>query len=145
MTAQTAAPSSTAPASANPTVPMVGVLRALLLAEAAAGLVVAIFLSMGATVVGDAQGPDAEVPLRFAAGGALLVGIFAAIASRGARRRRAWSWTLAAILQVIIAVASGIAVLAVEWHPIYIVPFAAAVLVMLVLSAASVRRALGQA
>jgi hypothetical protein len=124
---------------------MVGVLRALLLAEAIAGLVVAIFLSMGASAIGEAQGPDAEVPLRFAAAGALVVGIFAAIASRGARRRRAWSWTLAAILQVIIAVATGIAVLTVEWQPIYLVPFAAAVLVMLVLSTASVRRALGQA
>ena len=90
-------------------------------------------------------GPDADVPLRFAAGGALLLGILAAIASRGARRRRSWAWTLAAILQVIIAVATGIAVLTVEWHPIYLVAFGAAAVVMLVLSTTSVRRALGQA
>jgi hypothetical protein len=143
MTAQSAA--ATAAPIANPREPMVGILRALLLAEAAGGLVLTIFLSMAASVVGESQGPDAEVPLRFAAGGALLLAILAAIASRGARRRRSWSWTLAAILQVVIAIATGIAVLTVEWHPIYFVPFAAAVLVMLVLSSSSVRKALGQA
>jgi hypothetical protein len=143
MTAQTAAPG--APTAADARVPMVGVLRALLIVEALAGLVLAIFLSMGASQVGAVSGPDAEVPIRFAAGGALLLGILAAIASRGARKRRSWSWTLAAILQVIIAIGAGIAVLAVEWHPIYLAPFAAAVVVMLVLSTSSVRRALGQA
>jgi hypothetical protein len=139
MTAETTA--AAAAPKARPREPMVGVLRTLLLAEAAGGLVLTIFLSMAASVAS----PDAEVPLRFAAGGALLLAIFAAVASRGARRRRSWSWTLAAILQVVIAVATGIAVLTVEWHPAYLVPFAAAVLVMLVLSTASVRRALGQA
>jgi hypothetical protein len=143
MTAQSAAP--TAGPAQNARVPMVGVLRALLIAEAVAGLVLAIFLSMAASTVGAQEGPDAEVPLRFAAGGALLLGIFAAIASRGARRRRPWSWTMAAILQVIIAVAAGIAVLGVEWHPVYLVAFAAAAGVMIVLSTTSVRRALGQA
>ena len=143
MTAQTAAP--TAGSTPDARVPMVGVLRALLIGEAIAGLVVAIFLSMAASVVGAEGGPDAEVPLRFAAGGALLLGIFAAIASRGARRRRGWAWTLAAMLQVIIAVATGIAVFTVEWHPIYLVAFGAAVVVMLVLSTTSVRSALGQA
>jgi hypothetical protein len=49
------------------------------------------------------------------------------------------------MLQVIIAVATGIAVLTVEWHPIYLVAFGAAAVVMLVLSTTSVRRALGQA
>ena len=143
MAAQTAAPRAGTTPDAR--VPMVGVLRALLIGEALAGLVVAIFLSMGASVVGAQGGPDADVPLRFAAGGALMLGIFAAIASRGARRRRSWAWTLAAILQVIVAVATGIAVLTVEWHPIYLVAFGAAAVVMLVLSTTSVRRALGQA
>ena len=142
MTAQTAAPPAATSAGAR--VPMVGVLRALLLGEAAAALVLTIFLSMAASAVGADQGPDAEVPLRFAAGGAFLLAILAAIASRGARRRRSWSWTLAAILQVIIAIATGIAVLTGEWHPIYLVAFGAAVAVMLVLSTTSVRRALGQ-
>ena len=142
MTAQTAAQAATTNAHAR--TPMIGVLRALLLAEAAGGLVLTVFLSMAASAVGAQQGVDAEVPLRFAAGGAFLLAILAAIASRGARKRRSWSWTLAAMLQVIIAIAAGIAVLTVEWHPIYLVPFAAAVLVMLVLSTASVRRALGQ-
>lgn len=142
MTAQTAAP--TAGPAPDARVPMVGVLRALLIGEAVGGLVLAIFLSMGASAIGVHEGTAAEEPLRFAAGGALLLGIFAAIASRGARRRRTWAWTMAAILQVIVAVATAIAVLLVEWHPVFLIPFAAAVLVMLVLSTASVRRALGQ-
>jgi hypothetical protein len=145
MTAQTAAPPAPTTTTEAPREPMVGVLRALLLAEAAGGLVLTILLSMAASLVGEQQGPDAAVPLQFAAGGALLLAILAAIASRGARRRRSWSWTLAAMLQVVIAVATGIAILNVEWHPIYLVPFGAAVLVMVVLSNASVRRALGQA
>ena len=143
MTAQTTTPAATP--TARTRTPMVGMLRALLLAESAGGLALTIFLSMAASAVGARQGPDAEVPLRFAAGGAFLLAILAAIASRGARRRRGWSWTLAAMLQVVIAIATGIAVLNVEWHPIYLVPFAAATLVMLVLSTGSVRRALGQA
>jgi hypothetical protein len=142
MSAQTAA--RTAAPDLHARAPMVGVLRALLLGEAAGGLVLTVFLSMAASAVGAQQGPDADVPLRFAAGGALLLAILAAIASRGARKRRSWAWTLAAMLQVIIAIAAGIAVLTVEWHPVYLVPFAAATLVMLVLSTASVRRALGQ-
>jgi hypothetical protein len=142
MAAQTAAQRATP--DVHTRTPMVGVLRALLLAEAAGGLVLTVLLSMEASTVGAQQGPEAEVPLRFAAGGALLLAILAAIASRGARKRRTWSWTLAAMLQVIIAIAAGIAVLTVEWHPVYLVPFAAAALVMLVLSTASVRRALGQ-
>jgi hypothetical protein len=143
MTAETAAPS--AAATTDSRTPMVGVLRFLLLAEAVGGLVLTIFLSGEASAVGAVNGPDAEVPLRFAAGGALLVAILAAVASRGARRRRSWSWTLAAVLQVIIAVSAGIAILIVEWHPLYLIPLGAAVLVMLVLSTSSVRGALGQA
>jgi hypothetical protein len=143
MTAQTTARSAATTPDAR--VPMVGVLRVLLLAEALGLLVVTIFLSMGASVIGGIQGAEAEIPIRFAAGGAFALAILAAVASRGARRRRGWAWTLAAILQVAIAVAAGVAVLVVEWHPIYLVAFAASVLVMLVLSASSVRRALGQA
>ena len=144
MTAQTAAPAP-AVTTETPREPMVGVLRGLLLAEAAGGLVLAILLTMGASMVGADQGPDAAVPLQFAAAGAFLLGLFAAIASRGARRRRSWSWTLAAMLQVVIALATGITIFSLEWHPIYVVPFAAAAFVMLVLSTSSVRRALGQA
>jgi peptidoglycan/LPS O-acetylase OafA/YrhL len=129
-------------------VPMVGVLRALLLAEAAGALVLAIFLSLLAGAQGEFVGGDAgrsaEEGLRFAAGGAVLFAIAAAIASRGARRRRPWAWTLAAILQVIGAVATGVAVLVTEWHPLFLGGFAIAAVVMLVLSSASVRRALGQ-
>ena len=127
-----------------PRVPMIGVLRALLLLEAAAGLVLAIFLSMLAANVGARDGTSAEEPLRFAAGGAFVFALLAALASRGARRRRPWGWTLAAILQVILAVSTGAAVMATEFHPVFLIGFALAALVMTVLSTASVRRALGQ-
>jgi heme A synthase len=74
----------------------------------------------------------------------VLFAILAAAASRGARKRKGWAWTLSAMLQVIAAVATGIAVLVTEWHPLFLVGFAGAALVMLVLSTTSVRRALGQ-
>ena len=119
---------------------MMTALRFLLLAEAVAGLVLAIFLSMLAGNV-DA---DTETSLRFAAGGAFLFAIFAAVASRGVRRRRGWAWTLSAILQVLLAVGTGEAVMAATWHPAYLTGFALAAVVMVVLSAGSVRRALGQ-
>ena len=130
---------------AAPRVPMVGVLRTLLWAEAAGGIVLAIFLSLGAAAVGAREGAAAEEPLRFAAAGAFVFAILALVASRGARKRRAWAWTLAALLQVIAAVGTGFAAFIAEWHPLYLVGFAAAAVVMLVLSTTSVRRALGQA
>jgi len=129
-------------------VPMVGVLRALLLGEAGGALALAIFLSLlaggQAAFVGGESARSTEEGLRFAAGGTVLFAILAAAASRGARKRKGWAWTLSAMLQVIAAVATGIAVLATEWHPLFLVGFAAAALVMLVLSTTSVRRALGQ-
>lgn len=133
---------------AAPRVPMVGVLRALLLSEAVAGLGLAIVLSLLAAAerdfLGGGAGRAAEQTLRFAAGGAFLFAIFAASASRGARRRRAWAWTLAAILQVVLAIGTGIAIMAVEWQTLFLIGFGAAAIVMLVLSTTSVRRALGQ-
>ena len=133
---------------AAPRVPMVGVLRALLLSEAVAGLGLAIVLSLLAAAerdfLGGGSGRAAEQTLRFAAGGAFLFAIFAASASRGARRRRAWAWTLAAILQVVLAIGTGIAIMAVEWQTLFLIGFGAAAIVMLVLSTTSVRRALGQ-
>lgn len=141
-----AAPISTV--DAVPRVPMIGLLRALLLSEAVAGLVLAILLSLLAAAERDFLGGDAgraaEQTLRFAAGGAFMFAVFAAIASRGARRRRGWAWTLAAILQVVLAIGTGIAIMAVEWQSFFLIGFAAAAVVMLVLSATSVRRALGQ-
>ncbi len=126
---------------AAPRAPMIGVLRTLLLAEAVLGLTLAIVLSL----LAGGPGVDAETSVRFAASAAFLFAIFAAIASRGARRRRGWSWTMAAILQVLLAVGTGVAVMVAEWHPVYLAGFGLATAVMLVLSAASVRRALGQA
>jgi hypothetical protein len=123
---------------------MIGALRVLLWAEAIGGILVAIFLSMAAATIGARDGTSAEEPLRFVAAGAFILAILALVASRGARKRRPWAWTLAAMLQVIIAVATGIAVLVAEWHPLYLIGFALAAVVMLLLSTTAVRRALGQ-
>jgi hypothetical protein len=139
-------PISSAPTATR--VPAIGLLRALLLGEALLGLLMAIVLSMVASALnaslGGEAGIAAEQNLRFAAGFAFLFAILAAFASRGARRRRAWSWTLAALLQLVLAVGTGIAILIATWHPAYLLGFALAAIVMLVLSAPSVRRALGQ-
>lgn len=127
---------------------MVGALRALLIGEALAGIAVAVFLSLLAAGLRDFLGGDAgraaEESVRFAAGGAFLFAILAGIASRGARRRKTWSWTLAAVLQVILAVGTGVAVMLAEWHPLFLIGFGVAAVVMLVLSTTPVRRALGQ-
>jgi len=137
----------TTQASTDTPTPMIGLLRFLLLVEAAGGLVVAILLSMIASDL-EASGAQADldsaISIRFAAAAAFLFALFAAIASRGARRRRAWSWTMAAILQVLLAVGTGVAIVTAEWQPYYLGGFGAAVAVMLVLSSSSVRRALGQ-
>ncbi len=136
------------PSAADERVPAIGLLRGLLLGEAVVGLLLAIVLSMVASALRDSLGGDAgraaEQTLRFAAGFSFLWGILAAFTSRGARRRRAWSWTLAALLQLALAVGTGIAILTATWHPAYLLGFALAAVVMLVLSASSVRRALGQ-
>lgn len=128
---------------------MMGVLRGLLISEAILGLGTAIFLSLLAAgvrdFIGGTSGLEAETTLRFAAGGAFLFAIFAAVAARGARRRRRWSWTMAAVLQLVLVIGTGIAVMVAEWHPIYLFGFALGAIVMLVLSVASVRRALDQA
>ena len=130
-----------APSAAAAGRPLMVVLRALFLGEAVAGLVLAIFLSMLAGATGDG---GTETSLRFAAGAAFLFAIFAAIASRGVRRRRPWAWTLGAVLQVILAVGTGLAVFIGSWHPAHLIGFAFAAVVMIVLSIGSVRRALGQ-
>ena len=134
--------------SAEARVPALGLLRALLLGEAVVGLLLAIVLSMVASALRDSLGGDAgraaEQTLRFAAGFSFLWGILAAFTARGARKRRGWSWTLAALLQLALAVGTGIAILTATWHPAYLLGFALAGIVMLVLSASSVRRALGQ-
>lgn len=136
----TALPTAAPPAVPVARAPMMTVLRILLLAEALAALVLAIFLSL---LAGNAEA-GAETSLRFAAGGAFLFAIFAAVASRGVRRRRGWAWTLSAILQVVLAIGTGLAVMSAVWHPAYLAGFGAAALLMIVLSAGSVRRALGQ-
>lgn len=126
----------------------IGLLRAVLLGEAALMVALAIVLSMVASALNDSLGGDAgraaEQTLRFAAGFSFVFAILAAVASRGARRRRGWSWTLAALLQLILAIGTGIAIMTATWHPAYLLGFALAAVVMLVLCAPSVRRALGQ-
>lgn len=131
-----------------PRAPMIGLLRALLLGEMLGAIVLTILLSMLAAGLRDFLGGDAgiaaEERVRFAAGGTFVFAILAAFASRGARRRRPWAWTLAAVLQVMLAVGTGAAIFIATWTPLYLVGFAFAIAVMLVLSTASVRRALGQ-
>ena len=121
-------------------------LRVLLLIEAALGVAIAIALSMlaGGANDGSGAGITAEENLRFAAGFAFMSAILAAVAARGARRRRAWSWTLAAVLQLLAALGTGAALTIGSWHPAYLLGFAASAVMMLVLSTGPVRRGLGQ-
>jgi len=139
---------SRTPAATTAPVPAIGLLRVLLLAEAALGVVLAIMLSLLASDLRDSIGGDAglvaEQNMRFAAGFSFVFALLAALASRGARRHRPGSWTLAAILQLIIAVGTGIAIVTTPWQPVYLLGFAIATVVMIVLSTGSVRRALGQ-
>lgn len=145
---QTAALGSRPSAPGAPRVLNIGLLRGLLLTEAGLALVLAIALSMLASAlnssIGGEAGQVAEQNVRFAAGAAFVFAILAAVASRGARRRRGWSWTLAALLQLIAAIGTGIAIMTATWHPAYLLGFAIAGIVMLVLSTSSVRRGLGQ-
>jgi drug/metabolite transporter (DMT)-like permease len=143
MTALTDAASSARPDSAPSRAPLVGVLRVILFAEAILGVALAIILS---SLAGSEffAGTDGENSFRFAAAGAFIFGIAAAIAARGARRRRAWAWTVAAILQLVLAIGTGAAILLAEWQPYFLVGFVLSVVAMLVLSTSSVRRALGQ-
>lgn len=118
----------------------------LLVLESVAGL----FLSIAFTLVaaGLRTLPDAQIGagdgVQFAAAGAFILAIAALIAVHGARRRRTWAWTLAALLQLPLAIGTGVAVLGEDWHPAYLIGFVLAALVMIVLSLAPVRRALGQ-
>jgi hypothetical protein len=125
-----------------------GVVRALLLIEAALTLGLAVFLSLLATEAreffGGSRGEATEITLRFAAAAAFIFAIAAAIASRGVRRRRGWAWTTAAVLQLVLAVGTGVAVLSAEWHPAYLVGFVLAAVTMLVLCMPTVRHDLGQ-
>ena len=130
------APSTTAEGTG---LPMLAILRGLLLLEAAALLAATVYLSMLA-----AENASEETTIRFAAGGTFIFAILAAFASRGVRRRRGSAWTLAAIIQVFMAVGTGVAILVAEWHPLFLIGFALPTLVMLVLSTSAVRRALGQ-
>lgn len=128
----------------------VTVLWILLLAEAALGVFMAIYLS---DVAGDYRsslgdgGIGAEESARFAAGGAFLFAIGAFIASNGARRHRTWAWTLAAVLQLVLAISAGIALFAAGGEgtaAAYLIAFGLAAATMVLLSTPSVRRALGQ-
>jgi hypothetical protein len=144
----TATPSTDAsPQPAARSAPL-GFVRTLLLIEAALTLGLAVFLSLLAAEArvffGGAQGEATEITLRFAAAAAFIFAIAAAITSRGVRRRRGWAGTTASVLQLIMAVGTGVAVLSAEWHPAYLVGFGLAAATMLVLCIPSVRRALGQ-
>lgn len=148
MNAETASVPRRTPAATTTSVLAIGLLRVLLLAEAALGVALAIILSMLASDLRDSisgeAGLLAEQNVRFGAGFSFVFALLAALASRGARRHRAGSWTLAALLQLILAVGTGIAIVTTPWQPAYLLGFALATAVMIVLSTGSVRRALGQ-
>lgn len=114
-------------------------LRVLLLIEAGLALAVTIGLSLLAADAG-----ANEEALRFAAAGVFIVAIASAVAARGARRGRPWSWTTGALIQVAVAGGTAAVLLIAEWHPAFIAGFVLPAAVMLVLSSASVRRYLGQ-
>lgn len=151
----TALPTTSSPSSASPSTAVgstaiphhVGVTatRVILLGEAVLALGVSIFLSLLASGMGTFSGPEAEITVRWASAAAFLLAVAAAIASRGVRRRRGWAWTTAAVVQLLIAVGTGVAVLNVAWHPAYLVGFMLPALAMLVLCTGAVRRELGQA
>lgn len=123
-----------------------GTLRGLLLIESMLGVGLTITLSSVAAGVRNLSPDDigADVGVRFVAAGAFVLALLAAIAARGVRRRRSWSWTLSALIQLALAIGTSAAVLAADWHPGYLAAFLLAGLVMVVLSTGSVRRALGQ-
>lgn len=124
------------------------ILRTVLMLEALLTLAAAIVLSMLAAALSDflggSSGRAAEETVRFVAAFAFLVAVAGAITARGVRRARPWAWTAAAILQLIVAGASAVALLIGPWHPAYIAGFVLPVLGLLAVSAPSVRRTLGQ-
>ncbi len=126
----------------------IGSVRIVLLVEALATVALAIVLSLLAAAernfLGGESGARAETLFQCAAAGAFLLGVAAAIAARGVRRRRAWSWTTSAVVQLLVAVGTAIAVVALPWHPAFLIGFAVPSLAMLLLCLPSVRRALGQ-
>lgn len=120
--------------------------------EVALGVILAIVLSLLAedqrASLGEEAGVAAETSIRFAAGGAFVFAIAALTAALAVRRRRRWAWTLGVILQLVLAIGTGIALLALGGEgvsPGYLIGFAVAGLAMLLLSTGQVRRALGQA
>lgn len=122
-------------------------LRWALLLEAAAGVALAVILSLVATGIRDLNPDDigADAGVRFAAAGAVLLAVALAIVARGVRRRRSWSWTAAAMVQVLIAIGTAAAVFIADWHPAYLVGSGVAAALLVLLSMPDVRRALGQA
>ncbi len=126
----------------------ISALRGILLLEAALGLAGTIFLSMLASALasflGGESGREAEEMVRFAAGGVIIFAIAAAATARGVRRARGWSWTSAALLQLALASGSAVLLAVTPWALAAFGGFVLAAVSMLLLSAPSVRRALGQ-
>jgi hypothetical protein len=116
-------------------------LAAALFVEAGIALAFAVALS---TLAGSMSEADA-VGLRMAAGGSLVVAIVAwSLTRRGAVRRRAGSYTAAALLQVVVTL--GIALLGLEATDptLFAILLPAPMLTFGALCLGSVREALGQ-
>ncbi len=126
----------------------IAVLRVVLLGEALAALAATIALSMLASALANFLGGDsgraAEETVRFTAAIAFVVAIAAAVTARGVRLARSWSWTAAALLQVVIAGATALAAITVPWHALELAGLALPAAGLLALSTPGVRRGLGQ-
>lgn len=116
-------------------------LAAALFVEAAIALAFAVALSTFAASMSEAE----AVGLRMVAGGSLVVAIFAwSLARRGIVRRRAGSYTAAALLQVAVTVGISLLGLAAHDPTLFAILLPAPLLTFGALCMGPVREALGQ-
>lgn len=119
------------------------VLAGLLGVEAVLALAVGIGLSMVAGAAEQAGDP-AATSLRFAAGGGVILAIFAYRAARNAWRARPRAYAQAGIIQLLVVAGVALAMVAVGWQPALLGPMALAAGAFVLLSVPSVRESLGQ-
>jgi hypothetical protein len=119
------------------------VLTALLAAEAVLTLAGGIALSMVAGAADEAS--DATgTPLRFAAGGAVILAFIAYRAARNAWRGRPRAYPQAAILQLGLLGGLAVALLVIGWQPALVAVMVLPAAVFVLLTTRAVRESLGQ-
>lgn len=104
----------------------------------------AFALGVGLSMVAGALDRRTAVGVEFIAAAAVIFAIVSYFAARGSLRRRPWSYTLAAMLQLVMALSLGLAAFANGWQAPYVGAFGLAGAIMVTLSAQSVRTALDQ-